>query len=265
MDSSPDATVLPAAVGAEPARRLPDDTGTSRRVVRSRLRIRRTWLRLWRWLPVVVVSALVLAWAGVVPLYPPTVIDAGVGSAGLFVLMMAGTLPFAVYRERRAEADEVLDADDAMIVAFLAGKDAGCPACGYNLRGITRPRCPECDHRIELAFARLDPLRRLRGRLMVVHAACASTAAYFVVTGLLAFVQSRRFGTGATLSFWLGTVLSAALLVLSLVAIWRLWLGQERGRATRLAVVLLMLSALLPTGQIVVHVVVPTVLRWLGL
>jgi hypothetical protein len=31
-----------------------------------------------------------------------------------------------------------------MLLAFLREHDADCPVCGYNLRALTRPICPEC-------------------------------------------------------------------------------------------------------------------------
>lgn len=30
------------------------------------------------------------------------------------------------------------------VVSFLARRDVPCPACGYNLRGVTKEACPEC-------------------------------------------------------------------------------------------------------------------------
>jgi LSD1 subclass zinc finger protein len=37
------------------------------------------------------------------------------------------------------------NADDvAMLLAFLRERDHPCPRCGYNLRNLTQPVCPEC-------------------------------------------------------------------------------------------------------------------------
>src|SRR5690242_20481338 len=44
--------------------------------------------------------------------------------------------------------------DSATLRAFLAERDAPCPACGYNLRGIEEPLCPECGGTVELAIGR---------------------------------------------------------------------------------------------------------------
>jgi hypothetical protein len=37
---------------------------------------------------------------------------------------------------------------------FLADRDQPCPGCGYNLRGVQEPVCPECGRTLELALAR---------------------------------------------------------------------------------------------------------------
>ncbi len=34
--------------------------------------------------------------------------------------------------------------DGGLLLAFLADRDVPCPMCGYNLRNLTRPQCPEC-------------------------------------------------------------------------------------------------------------------------
>lgn len=36
------------------------------------------------------------------------------------------------------------------LAEFLVDRDAPCPVCGYNLRGVALPRCPECDAPITL-------------------------------------------------------------------------------------------------------------------
>lgn len=36
------------------------------------------------------------------------------------------------------------------LLDFLRDHDAPCPVCGYNLRNLTVPTCPECQHTLEL-------------------------------------------------------------------------------------------------------------------
>lgn len=41
--------------------------------------------------------------------------------------------------------DPPLPEDEAaMLREVLATRDVSCPRCGYNLRGLGQPRCPEC-------------------------------------------------------------------------------------------------------------------------
>lgn len=39
---------------------------------------------------------------------------------------------------------------DGMLIDFLREHDAACPVCGYNLRALTRPVCPECKQALVL-------------------------------------------------------------------------------------------------------------------
>src|SRR5206468_3407523 len=43
-----------------------------------------------------------------------------------------------------------VDADDRALVEFVATRDAACPVCSYNLRGLTAAVCPECSARLHL-------------------------------------------------------------------------------------------------------------------
>lgn len=46
------------------------------------------------------------------------------------------------------------------LVAYLAENDGACFGCGYNLRGLREPRCPEC----RMSFESVD-----RGRFLWIH------------------------------------------------------------------------------------------------
>lgn len=41
-------------------------------------------------------------------------------------------------------------ADAAALISFVAIRDAACPVCNYNLRGLKEARCPECSARLHL-------------------------------------------------------------------------------------------------------------------
>ncbi len=40
---------------------------------------------------------------------------------------------------------------DVMLLDFLQDHDAACPVCGYNVRALTRPVCPECRQELTLS------------------------------------------------------------------------------------------------------------------
>jgi hypothetical protein len=50
--------------------------------------------------------------------------------------------------------------DHAMLITWLSTHDAPCPACKYNLRHLTEPRCPECGQPLSLAIATSQPFSR---------------------------------------------------------------------------------------------------------
>ncbi len=66
----------------------------------------------------------------------------------------------------------------ATLRSFLAERDAPCPGCGYNLRGVQEPVCPECGGPVELSIG-----RRYRGMWALLLAAAACVA---VLAGLSA-------------------------------------------------------------------------------
>ncbi len=39
---------------------------------------------------------------------------------------------------------------DIMLLEFLRDHEAPCPLCGYNLKSLTRPKCPECGQALVL-------------------------------------------------------------------------------------------------------------------
>lgn len=49
--------------------------------------------------------------------------------------------------------------------AFLADRDAACPHCQYNLRGVRATVCPECGRDLELCLRESHPLALRRGLL----------------------------------------------------------------------------------------------------
>jgi hypothetical protein len=55
--------------------------------------------------------------------------------------------------EREAATSRAQD----LLLEFLREHDAPCPVCGYNLRALTRPICPECRHELALTVGAARP------------------------------------------------------------------------------------------------------------
>ncbi len=105
---------------------------------------------------------------------------------------------------------------DTMLLDFLREHDANCPVCGYNLRALTRPICPECNQELVLTVG----VRRLGLGLLFVALApgffsgiaacflCIPTVAIFFEDG--AFIPPF---VGAVLFGWLSGLFAIILAV----------------------------------------------------
>ena len=56
-----------------------------------------------------------------------------------------------------ADAGPILTDDDKALIAHLATRDAPCPNCGYNLRGLQSTACPECGQQLTLRVGLVEP------------------------------------------------------------------------------------------------------------
>ena len=45
----------------------------------------------------------------------------------------------------------------ATLLEYVRERDVPCPLCGYNLRNLTRPQCPECREDLKLTVGLLKP------------------------------------------------------------------------------------------------------------
>lgn len=69
---------------------------------------------------------------------------------------------------------------EAELVAFLAGRSAPCPRCGYDLRDIQTARCPECGDPLVLKVG--SPRVRFGWLVLAMAPGCFSgVAAVFVL------------------------------------------------------------------------------------
>lgn len=73
---------------------------------------------------------------------------------------------------------------DPLLVSFLASRDVPCPACGYNLRGVRDPACPECREPLELALLGAD--RALGGWLLAIVVCALASGADLLAAALFA-------------------------------------------------------------------------------
>lgn len=51
-----------------------------------------------------------------------------------------------------------LEWDSELLRSFLHARDADCPRCGYNLRNLIEPRCPECGEALTLKVSAQRPI-----------------------------------------------------------------------------------------------------------
>ena len=72
----------------------------------------------------------------------------------------------------------------AEVIAFLEGRSYPCPRCGYDLRDIQHPRCPECAEPLVLQLAAATP--RFGWLVMAMAPGCFSgVAAVFVLVPVI--------------------------------------------------------------------------------
>jgi hypothetical protein len=86
--------------------------------------------------------------------------------------------------------------DDATLIAWLREPDAECPLCNYNLRGLTKPCCPECGQLLRLSVALAEHYLKAWIALM------ASTASGAGI-GLICLFGVLRVGMPGRREIWL--------------------------------------------------------------
>ncbi len=90
--------------------------------------------------------------------------------------------------------NQPLTSDGELLIAYLSQRDVPCPACGYNLRQLQRPSCPECGRDLLLSVGVVGGLSNAWITALISALAPAAIGLPFLI-GLVIV-----FGYGATLS-----------------------------------------------------------------
>lgn len=77
--------------------------------------------------------------------------------------------------------------DRDAILAFVRDRDLDCRLCGYNLRNLSEPRCPECGNELQL---QVGLAHLFISASVATFAACAPAAGL----GVLCLVITLREG-----------------------------------------------------------------------
>jgi len=136
--------------------------------------------------------------------------------AGLRRGILSGAMP------EHANPPPVQSRDDApgpsdearLVVEFLRERDAACPECGYNLRNLTSPVCPECRRELHLSIA--PGHRSVTGLLITaVPGAFSGVAAVLLLIPVLLLGPPRSpesLGVGLLIGFGLLSGVSVVVL-----------------------------------------------------
>lgn len=68
-----------------------------------------------------------------------------------------------------------------MLIEWLRQRDATCPLCGYNLRALPTPRCPECGQSLRLSVALAEPYLKAWITLLVFSCFGAGLGILFLI------------------------------------------------------------------------------------
>ncbi|HVT80281.1 MAG TPA: hypothetical protein VHM90_06445, partial [Phycisphaerae bacterium] len=79
---------------------------------------------------------------------------------------------------------KALPEPEEYLLAYLQGHDAVCPSCRYNLRGVTKLRCPECGREIRMEIGLVEPVV-MPWVLTTVFVAMAASVGILFVAGLI--------------------------------------------------------------------------------
>lgn len=79
------------------------------------------------------------------------------------------------------------------LLDFVAQREVPCPRCGYNLRGLTQPACPECGDKLKLTVGSLSPMNRA---WLTMLSALLMPAGIGAIICVVVIMSLQHFGWG---------------------------------------------------------------------
>jgi hypothetical protein len=115
---------------------------------------------------------------------------------------------------------------DELLVEFLGERDVACPGCGYNLRGVSGARCPECARGLSLVIERpgMAPPVRLTMTVVLLQLAMAC---WSVIVWIVFLAGPTR---GVRVVPWMWLELAKQLLILAPLVVLVCWYVAFRSR-----------------------------------
>jgi hypothetical protein len=130
---------------------------------------------------------------------------------------------------------------------YLSDRDHPCPGCGYNLRGLPDPVCPECRQELELTIGLAEP--RMGALLLSIGSliAGAGAAGALMVSVLIISIVEKGFPNGRHAMLVIFAIPGACLITCGLPALYlsrrkgRVWFRKLPDERRRLAMVIALL------------------------
>jgi hypothetical protein len=125
------------------------------------------------------------------------------------------------------------DAPPEFLAAFLAGRDAACPGCGYNLRDLQGTRCPECGEGLVVRIGLVEPKQAapIAGLICLAAGAGLNGLLLLYIVIQMAIVRVNFYGVERFLVInSIGFIVQAGAMGLWLLkwrSIWRLAVGRR--------------------------------------
>lgn len=118
--------------------------------------------------------------------------------------------------------DEISDDHLRRFREHVADVDVDCPGCGYNLRGLTWPVCPECKQDLELRVGLMEP--KLGAFIFGLVALAGGVGFHAMLLGYLCWLVAIRSRTGFPSEATVVVIVAIAMFT----ALMFLWISQRR-------------------------------------